>query len=75
MTFLSCNDLIVDNLWIQNAQQMHLTFDKCENVVASNLMVTAPGNSPNTDGIHVTETQDIQIQNCDIRTGTARKIK
>ncbi|XP_062174971.1 polygalacturonase [Alnus glutinosa] len=69
VTFRSCNDLIVDNLWIQNAQQMHLTFDECVNVVASNLMVTAPGNSPNTDGIHVTETQDIQIQNCDIRTG------
>jgi polygalacturonase len=48
---------------------MHLTFQKCVNVKASNLVVTAPWHSPNTDGIHVTETQNIQIHNCVIRTG------
>ncbi|KAE8038574.1 hypothetical protein FH972_011071 [Carpinus fangiana] len=48
---------------------MHLTFQKCINVKASKLVVTAPGHSPNTDGIHVTETQNIHIQNCTIRTG------
>ena len=49
---------------------MHLTFQNCQNVEALNLVVTAPGNSPNTDGIHVTGTQNIQIQNCVIRTGS-----
>ncbi|KAH9774534.1 polygalacturonase QRT2 [Citrus sinensis] len=36
---------------------------------ALNLLVIAPGNSPNTDGIHVTGTQNILIKNCVIRTG------
>ncbi|KAH7570651.1 hypothetical protein JRO89_XS05G0151100 [Xanthoceras sorbifolium] len=38
-------------------------------LLALNLLVIAPGNSPNTDGIHVTGTQDILIKNCVIRTG------
>ncbi|XP_040991037.1 polygalacturonase QRT2 [Juglans microcarpa x Juglans regia] len=69
VTFLGCNNLRMSNLRIQNAQQMHVSFQKCVNVKALNLFVTAPGNSPNTDGIHVTETQNINIQNCVIRTG------
>ncbi|KAG8485408.1 hypothetical protein CXB51_021277 [Gossypium anomalum] len=54
-----------------------LYFDNVENlrvegggiIDAFNLLVTAPGNSPNTDGIHVTGTQNIYINNCVIGTG------
>ncbi|KAL3841248.1 hypothetical protein ACJIZ3_025839 [Penstemon smallii] len=49
------------NLNIENAQQIHLSFERCTNVEASNLVVRAPEKSPNTDGIHVTRTQNIQI--------------
>ncbi|KAI8026866.1 hypothetical protein LOK49_LG02G01442 [Camellia lanceoleosa] len=38
---------------------------KCVNVKVQNLIIVAPGNSPNSDGIHVTGTQNIQI----IKTG------
>lgn len=69
VTFLECKSLIVANLRFQNAQQMHLSFQNCVNVRALNLMVIAPGTSPNTDGIHVTGTQNIRIRNCVIRTG------
>ncbi|KAL5562597.1 hypothetical protein UlMin_032344 [Ulmus minor] len=69
VTFYRCNNLRVANLRFNNAQQMHLTFQKCLNVLALSLTIIAPGNSPNTDGIHVTDTQNIQIKNCLIRTG------
>lgn len=69
VTFNECNNLIVASLLIKNAQQMHLSFRKCVNAKAFNLLVKAPGHSPNTDGIHVTETQNIDINNCVIRTG------
>ncbi|GMY22471.1 polygalacturonase QRT2 [Fagus crenata] len=69
VTFHQCKNLRVSNLRIKNAQQMHLIFQECQNVEALNLAVIAPGNSPNTDGIHVTGTQNIKIQNCVIRTG------
>ncbi|KAH1137418.1 hypothetical protein AAZX31_10G084100 [Glycine max] len=69
VTFYQCNNLKVTNLRFKNAQQMHIRFQKCNNVAASNLVVRAPGNSPNTDGIHVTETKNILISNSIIGTG------
>ena len=69
LTFYNGNNLIVKNLNIQDAQQIHVSFEKCVNVQVSNLKVTAPETSPNTDGIHVTNTQNIQISNCVIGTG------
>ncbi|RDX91646.1 hypothetical protein CR513_26341, partial [Mucuna pruriens] len=69
VTFYGCNNLRVANLRFKNAQQMHVRFQKCNNVTASNMIVRAPGNSPNTDGIHVTETQNIIISNSIIGTG------
>ncbi|GFP87737.1 polygalacturonase [Phtheirospermum japonicum] len=69
LTFYKCADLVVKNLKIQNAQQMHLSFQRCKNVEASKLVVNAPEESPNTDGIHVTATQNIRISSCTIGTG------
>ncbi|KAK9921886.1 hypothetical protein M0R45_030380 [Rubus argutus] len=64
LTFYKCKDLIVKNLKIQDAQQIHVSFQKCKNVQASNLSITAPEKSPNTDGIHVTNTQNIHHNLC-----------
>jgi len=69
LTFQECNNLRVADLSIKDAQQMHLVFQKCVNVRAVNLQITAPEESPNTDGIHVTETQNIIIDSCVIGTG------
>ncbi|KAF8022325.1 hypothetical protein BT93_G2467 [Corymbia citriodora subsp. variegata] len=69
MTFYECKNLRVADLIVQNAQQIHLSFEKCVNVKVLNLLVSAPEKSPNTDGIHVTGTQNILIKNCVIRTG------
>ncbi|KAG7624460.1 Polygalacturonase QRT2 [Arabidopsis thaliana] len=69
VTFVECNNLRVSNIRLENAQQMHLTFQDCKNVKALNLMVTSPADSPNTDGIHVSGTQNILIQDSIVRTG------
>ncbi|CAN4109240.1 unnamed protein product [Withania somnifera] len=69
LTFYNCSKLKVKNLKIKNAQQIHVSFEKCTNVGASNLMVTAPENSPNTDGIHIANTNNIQISSSTIGTG------
>ncbi|KAI4383000.1 hypothetical protein MLD38_008886 [Melastoma candidum] len=69
VTFYKCNNLKVADLIIQNAQQMHLTFEHCVNVKALNLLISAPEKSPNTDGIHVANTENILIKGCVIRTG------
>ncbi|XP_037491841.1 polygalacturonase isoform X2 [Jatropha curcas] len=69
LTFYKCKNLVVKNLTVQNAQQMHVSFQSSRDIKASNLLVTSPEDSPNTDGIHVTETQNIQITNSVIATG------
>ncbi|GMJ14812.1 ARABIDOPSIS DEHISCENCE ZONE POLYGALACTURONASE 1 [Hibiscus trionum] len=69
LTFNKSKNLMVQNLNIQDAQQIHVSFEKCDNVQASALTVTAPETSPNTDGIHVTHTQNIRITDCIIGTG------
>ncbi|KAL5056605.1 hypothetical protein RYX36_037287 [Vicia faba] len=69
VTFHGCKNLRVKNIRFKDAQKMHVSFERCFNVFVSNLVVRAPENSPNTDGIHVTETQNIHITSCDIGTG------
>ncbi|KAH7661751.1 Polygalacturonase protein [Dioscorea alata] len=69
MTFSSCKNLKVNNLSIRNSQQIHVSFESCSNVHASQLSISSPESSPNTDGIHVTGTQNINITNCVIQTG------
>ncbi|KAM3690479.1 hypothetical protein ACB098_09G127500 [Castanea mollissima] len=69
LTFFECKYLTVNNLKIRDAQQIHTSFEKCMNIQVSLLTITAPEDSPNTDGIHVADTQDIQISSCNIGTG------
>ncbi|KAJ3670220.1 hypothetical protein LUZ60_010544 [Juncus effusus] len=69
MTFYSCKNLVLRNLNVKNSQQIHVSIEKSNNVRVSNLAITAPSSSPNTDGIHVTSTTNIEITNCAIRTG------
>ncbi|KAH7865946.1 hypothetical protein Vadar_013439 [Vaccinium darrowii] len=69
MVFHRCNNLKVRNLTVLNSQQMHMAFTSCVRVAASHLRVLAPGSSPNTDGIHISASNLVQIKNSVIRTG------
>lgn len=48
---------------------MHLTIDASNDVRLSQLTITAPKDSPNTDGIDVGDSKAIQILNSKIGTG------
>ncbi|KAL7126130.1 hypothetical protein ABFS83_14G165000 [Erythranthe nasuta] len=69
LTYKNCTNLRMRNLKLMNAQQMHVNFQDCNSVEASELLVVAPEDSPNTDGIHVTRTSNINILDSQIRTG------
>ncbi|KAJ0982664.1 hypothetical protein J5N97_010919 [Dioscorea zingiberensis] len=69
ITFSKCKNLKVNDLNIRNSQQIHVSFERCSKVQVSRISISAPEKSPNTDGIHVTGTQDIDISNCVIETG------
>ncbi|KAK1397510.1 Endo-polygalacturonidase [Heracleum sosnowskyi] len=69
LTFYRVKKLTVKDLQIQNAQQIQVSFERCVNVDASDLRVTAPGDSPNTDGVHITRTENMQLSSSVIKTG------
>ncbi|KAK8476387.1 hypothetical protein V6N13_103161 [Hibiscus sabdariffa] len=70
LTFYKNKNLVVRNLNIQDAQQIHVSFQRCTGVRASGFKITSPEKSPNTDGIHITNTQDIQVTSSVIGTGS-----
>ncbi|MQL72596.1 hypothetical protein Taro_004913 [Colocasia esculenta] len=64
----SCN-VTVRDIRILNSPQCHLKFDSSEGVKVTNITISSPGSSPNTDGIHIQQTQDVQIEHSDIGCG------
>ncbi|KAM0849919.1 hypothetical protein ACQ4PT_053428 [Festuca glaucescens] len=68
-TFHCCDSLKVENLKIVNSQQIHMSVEDCNDVQLARLSITVPGTSPNTDGIHITRSKDVQVRDCIIKTG------
>jgi galacturan 1,4-alpha-galacturonidase len=64
-----CNHLKVEDIKLLNSQQMHMSVEDCKDVILKNVKIVAPGDSPNTDGIHIARTKDIQVLDCNIKTG------
>ncbi|KAG8098667.1 hypothetical protein GUJ93_ZPchr0013g34655 [Zizania palustris] len=69
LSFHTCNNLRVDGLKMVNSQQIHVSVEDCTGVQVAHLSITAPGTSPNTDGIHVTRSRNVQVRDCIIKTG------
>ncbi|XP_047314694.1 probable polygalacturonase At1g80170 [Impatiens glandulifera] len=69
LTFHHCNYLKIKELVMINSQQMHLAFTNCIHVLASQLKVIAPATSPNTDGIHISSSVNVQVLNSLVETG------
>ncbi|XP_042005887.1 polygalacturonase-like [Salvia splendens] len=59
----------ISGLTSLNSQMFHIVINGCQNVMLQGAKVTAPGNSPNTDGIHVQLSKDVTILNSVISTG------
>ncbi|KAM7270216.1 hypothetical protein ACFE04_029430 [Oxalis oulophora] len=53
MSFHGCNNLVVDGLNTINSQRNHISIGNCNKAIFSNLHLTAPQTSPNTDGIDI----------------------
>lgn len=73
--FFTSSNLIVQGLKIKNSPQFHFRFDNCRNVLVNLLNIKAPAESPNTDGIHVENTDDVKIYNSVVSNGNLRSNK
>lgn len=54
---------------VQNSPEFHLRFGSCRGAHIDNLSICSPALSPNTDSIHVENTQDILITNTVVSNG------
>lgn len=70
LRFYGSIDVIVTGITIQNSPQCHLKFDNCVQVLVHDVTVSSPGDSPNTDGIHLQNTRDVMIHTSTLACGT-----
>ncbi|KAG0456627.1 hypothetical protein HPP92_024415 [Vanilla planifolia] len=69
LRFYGSYNVTVTGIVIQNSPQCHLKFDNCNAVHVFNMSVASPGNSLNTDGIHLQNTKDVAIHHCNLSCG------
>ncbi|XVE71171.1 hypothetical protein DITRI_Ditri10aG0129300 [Diplodiscus trichospermus] len=67
--FHRCDNLKLNGLTHLNSQNNHITVHNCNGVSISNLNITAPANSPNTDGIDISLSTQVLISDTFIGTG------
>ncbi|KAI3787246.1 hypothetical protein L1987_41588 [Smallanthus sonchifolius] len=58
LIFVGGSKLTVTGITIRNSPQFHLTFDSCDGVLVHDISISSPGDSPNTDGIHLRTTKN-----------------
>ncbi|KAL0540724.1 hypothetical protein IC582_020737 [Cucumis melo] len=59
----------IKNLAFKDSPQMHMAIESSKYVYIKNLYIEAPGDSPNTDGIHIQRSKKVSISRSSIRTG------
>ncbi|KAK7277774.1 hypothetical protein RJT34_22791 [Clitoria ternatea] len=63
------NNSIVTDITSLNSMQFHFHVTRSSNLSFFNLNITAPGNSPNTDGMHISSSDRINVSSSVIGTG------
>ncbi|KAA8533157.1 hypothetical protein F0562_033310 [Nyssa sinensis] len=69
LRFYGSFNVTVTGITIQNSPQCHLKFDNCVGVSVYNMSVSSPGDSPNTDGIHLQNSRDVLIRSSNLACG------
>ncbi|XP_042481114.1 probable polygalacturonase At3g15720 [Macadamia integrifolia] len=69
LAFHCCNGLQLSGLKHMNSPKNHISINNCTEVIISLLNITAPQNSPNTDGIDISASTHVLIRDSCIGTG------
>ncbi|GFP98316.1 polygalacturonase qrt2 [Phtheirospermum japonicum] len=69
LKFLRCNESSVSNIKLINSAQTHILVKGCKSFNIDNVVIESPGNSPNTDGIHIQSSQHVTISSSKISCG------
>ncbi|XP_051135451.1 probable polygalacturonase At3g15720 [Andrographis paniculata] len=69
LQFSHCNNLQLRGLNHANSQKNHISINGCRGADISGLSITAPEDSPNTDGIDISSSTNIYVRSSVIATG------
>ncbi|CAN8295871.1 unnamed protein product [Cochlearia groenlandica] len=69
LKFRDCKNVEIDGITSINAKAFHMFLVKIENVSVKNIKLNAPAESPNTDGIHLSNADNVSILDSVIATG------
>ena len=69
VNFAGCQRVTVEGVTLRNSPIFHLTLNNCENVTVRNVVISAPADSPNTDGIDPAGCRGVLITGCRIDVG------
>ncbi|KAL6602830.1 hypothetical protein ACP70R_044319 [Stipagrostis hirtigluma subsp. patula] len=64
-----CNNATVEGITIKDSKFFHMNIFQCKGVTIKDVKVTAPGDSPNTDGIHMGDSSKVTITDTTIGVG------
>jgi polygalacturonase len=65
----SCRNVRVQDVTLQNSPKFHFVPAECEDVLVTNVTITAPPGSPNTDAIDPSGCRGVRITHCRIDVG------
>lgn len=69
MRFHACDGMQLRDIQFINSPRNHISISGTNRADISNIRITAPENSPNTDGIDLSHVSDIHIHHSIIQTG------
>jgi polygalacturonase len=64
-----CNRVLIQGVTLKDSPQFHVVPNGCRDVTVEDVQITAPADSPNTDGIDPTGSRDVLIRHCTIDVG------
>nr|CAD1833280.1 unnamed protein product [Ananas comosus var. bracteatus] len=59
----------IADLAVQNSKGFHVAIQRSTSIAVHRLNISAPGNSPNTDGIHVSRSSHVNLTSLTVGTG------
>ncbi|KAK8495018.1 hypothetical protein V6N13_135929 [Hibiscus sabdariffa] len=69
LKFIKVNNTIISGINSVNAKGFHFMISVSDNIWIDGVNISAPAESPNTDGIHMSKSNKVKITNCRIGTG------
>ncbi|KAL5580356.1 hypothetical protein UlMin_012798 [Ulmus minor] len=69
LRFTGSRNIRISGLTSLNSQVGHISIKRCRNVHIKGVRVIAADNSPNTEGIHVQQSQNVVIEDSSMQTG------